>query len=116
MKKDFQIKMVRVESARLLRLVIIMILVGSFFVFGIKTWFLEYYISTVEKQAICFNQGGSWILWEMECESYRANPDVFEDVCLESGGEYQGCISQCRNQLNAESRVCQAPCINVCKY
>lgn len=113
---NFGLKIQRTEQSNFIRLLVVMLIVGGIFIVFLKGWFIEYYVSNLSRQAICFDQGGDWVIWKAECESYRAHSEVFKDVCVESGGDYQGCLSPCRNQLNSEYRVCQSPCTNVCKY
>jgi hypothetical protein len=116
LRRDLAIKAQRTETTQFVRLAILLVIIGGIFIFGLRSWFIDFYVMNISNQAICFDQGGNWILWSAECESYRAHADVFADVCEGSGGTYEGCLSQCRNQVNADVRICDAPCVNVCQY
>jgi len=103
-------------SSNIIRLTFLITVIIGVFIIGFRGWINDEYQLKLIQQLSCYNMGGDWTLFTQECESTAANEDVFENVCIDTGGSYQGCISPCRNQVNAEVRVCQVPCVNVCKY
>jgi len=111
--KQIQSEIIRSNIIRITFLVTIII---GVFIIGFRSWINEEYQIRLTQQLSCYNLGGDWTLFTQECESHVTNEAVFEGVCIDTGGTYEGCISPCRNQVNADIRVCQIPCVNVCKY
>ena len=104
------------QSFSLIRVGFVMTLLVGIYIFAFREWINDQYLATITNQTVCFNIGGKWDIWRKQCEVINLNETVFEFNCKDSGGEYLGCLSACRNQVNSTYRVCDAPCNMVCQY
>jgi hypothetical protein len=116
MAKGFDRIQREIKTSNLIRVTFLVTLIIGVFIVSFRGWINDQYQIRLTQQVSCYNLGGTWTLFSRECESSASNTGVFKGVCEDTDGIYVGCVSPCRNQINAEIRVCQIPCVNVCEY